>query len=143
MSASPALANDKVNQCFNKFKWPQPTTQVLQDGTKYTCFKFEDLTNVVEFTNCGITAANLLNICESKTKKLQSIIDLRDQQVDLLKKNNKILKDEKSRLFDRWKEENEKRHEAENKADWSWIGWTAAGVLAVSTVTLGVVVVVK
>ena len=68
--------------------------------------------------------------------ELEAVVGLKDEKISLLE-------DDKERLYANWVEENRKRHKAESKVSKSWIGWAAAGALAVSTLTLGVAFVLK
>ena len=51
-----------------------------------------------------------------------------------------LLQEDRTRVVDMWKEENKKRHVAENKTSY---GWAVAAGLAIVSVTLGVAFVLK
>lgn len=51
-----------------------------------------------------------------------------------------LLGTERTRLTALWEEEHRLRVEAESRPDWSWIPWSLAGGLAISTLVLGIIV---
>lgn len=85
-----------------------------------------------------------LNTCTAKEVLLkQKIANLEKQAAiyneiaDLHLSSIKILTEENKRLFGLWKEENKKRHIAENKPQFgSWLSWGSAGVLAAASAVL-------
>jgi hypothetical protein len=66
---------------------------------------------------------------------LKKVIEAKDDNILILKKDN-------DRIHKMWKDENRKRHEAENKPNiGSWLGWSIAGVSTVAVAVLLAVVV--
>lgn len=75
-------------------------------------------------------------------KYLQQEVKNRDEQIMLMQTQMGVMSEDRERLFKKWKEENLKRHLAENKPEFgSWIAWGAAGVMtAVAAVLAGVLI---
>lgn len=69
-----------------------------------------------------------------KTKQQASVILSLEKIVQAKDDNILLLKKENVRLFNMWKDENKKRHRAENKTSLSTtLAWSAAGVFAITT----------
>src|SRR5690606_8663137 len=90
-----------------------------------------------------VLGAEVVSLRET-TSALQAQVDHLEESVSLLEsvraaQDEKIhmYSEENQRLYDMWKEENRKRHEAEARPDWgSALAWGAAGTFAVSTAVL-------
>ncbi len=107
------------------------------DGKSYMCY---DLTGFKQLVLLAMERNKLVVDVNTLTKQMsllrditglqEKVIAVRDQQVALIKGENE-------RMFKLWQEENKKRHDAEERPDWSAIlGWGTAGVFAVSTAVL-------
>lgn len=71
------------------------------------------------------------------TEDQVKIVTSQDKQIN-------ILKNENSRLIEKWKEDNRLRHECENRPMFgNWIAWTLAGVAAVVALSFGIVLAVN
>ena len=129
-------------ECSPDFTLP-PTSKILLDGEYQYCFKVDPLKTVLLQLDCGNQALSdtarlekKLNLQLLQISKLEGTLVLKDDKI-------RLLEEDKERLYQNWMEENKKRHTAENKTDYSWIGWTAAAVFATSTVVLGAAFVLK
>lgn len=77
-----------------------------------------------------------LSACAKTAKLLLQKIDVQEDQIDLFKRltaaQDQIIQLQQAHnkaLFEAWKEENKRRHEAENVPSVSsWLGWSVAGV---------------
>lgn len=113
---------------YELIKFPKGVAKDI-DGYRHQCLNFDEFTLLLEFE------ANMVE-CEMETDLKTEKIELLDLQVtelklvtDLQKLTVDAMKVENERLFGLWKDENKKRHLAENKPHWgSWVGWTVAGV---------------
>ena len=63
--------------------------------------------------------------------------------IALYKSKQEILEGEVTRIHDKWKVDNKKLHEAESNVDYGWVGWTAAAILAITTISFGTAFVLK
>lgn len=54
-----------------------------------------------------------------------------------------MLEVENTRIYEKWRLDNKKLHEAENKVDYSWLGWTASAIFATTTLSFGIAFVLK
>lgn len=142
-ASSNAYADDVSAPCIDvTFDMPDYIL-VESEGDGYMAFDLAGAQSIAVKLQCGeyhfrmrtALATELVNE-QSKTRNLREQIALNLEKLDTLEYEN-------DRLFRKWKDENKKRHEAENKADYAWIGWTAAAVLGASTLALGTVLVLK
>ena len=106
----------------------------------YQCFDLGEYTQLLHMDEdlrylTDVHAADLIRIdgLTSESTELRSALAL-------VRLNEAALLTERDRLTAMWEEANRLRHEAENRPDWSWIPWTLAGVFAVTTLTLGLVI---
>jgi len=98
-------------------------------SSEVMCYDLENFTLLLQMDSD-------LTICHAEVTIRTHLADDLKLQVKTLKElvavtedNNTILKTENTRLFELWKEENKRRHEAENAPKWgSWMGWIVAGV---------------
>lgn len=124
-----STANADPNpQDYELFKVPKGQTKII-DGYRHQCLNFDEFTLLLEFE------ASMVE-CEMETDLKDEKIELLELQItdlkiitQLQKQTGDAMKVENDRLFGLWKDENKKRHLAENKPHWgSWMGWTVAGV---------------
>lgn len=117
---------------------PLPQGRRVEVGREMLhCFNFDEYKSLVVM-NRELEAVSAEMVLDKERKVLLS------KEIDLLKGIQKVqvaqvklFSDENERLFQLWKEENRKRHVAENKPAWgSYLAWSLAGVFAVSTATL-------
>lgn len=106
----------------------------------YQCFDLGEYTQLLHMDEdlrylTDVHAADLIRIdgLTSASTELRHALEL-------VRLNEAALLTERDRLTTMWEEANRLRHEAENRPDWSWIPWTLAGVFAVTTLTLGLVI---
>lgn len=85
------------------------------------------------FKDKSVIQGRKLVIAEDATEAYKGINSAQTKKIN-------FLQDDRSRVVKMWQDENKKRHAAENKPAY---GWMAAGVLAITTLTLGVVVALK
>lgn len=122
---------------------PTGEPKVIQ-GTRFQCYPFEDFKKLLlvdaQFSSCKkikgfLEEKNQLE--QEKSVNLSKVIDLQGRSIKTLERENE-------RLFKDWKEENKKRHLAENKPMiGSYVAWGTAGAFAVATAVLSVIVIVK
>jgi len=78
-----------------------------------------------------------IKLFDKLVENTRAAVKIAESSVDVLNERNK-------NLYKMWKEENLKRHEAENKPNFgAWIGWGAAAVMAGVAASLAVVLAVK
>ena len=113
-------------------------------GESLQCYDFENYKKLLIFDAAfeGCLRTNELLVERHKLEKQRStafekIIALQQKSMIIIEKDN-------DRLFKDWKEENKKRHLAENRPMLgSYIAWSTAGAFAVATAVLSVIVIVK
>lgn len=123
----------------NVFAQTLPKGQRLDIGPGDTrqCYKFDEYRDLLKY-QIDCQACNQTNdILNQKLITQSEIIDKQDKILKLKDDDLKIAQGEKDRLFKMWSEENLQRHQLENKPSFGgWLGWTAAGVFALSTIFL-------
>jgi hypothetical protein len=118
--------------------------QVTHGGDQLRGFTLDEFKVILDiyadYKNWGKQLPEL----KSQILNLDKIILVKSSQEKLYETSIKTLKDDQSRLFAKWKEENRLRHLAENKpAVGSWIAWGAAGVAGTVAIVLGIVLAVQ
>lgn len=132
--ASPTYANTPL---------PSGEVHTLQ-GRVLKCFNLEQFKDIVTIRAERDSAQNTASTFLIQVAVLKRATNHLEGVITDLKSVVKTQDAENTRVHDMWKEENRLRHIAENKSRFgSWIPWVAAGVLAVSTATLGAVVVLR
>ena len=117
---------------------------VVEDGEQVgVSFDIPDLKLVLSYLHCGeyhykrnVLLTQALDLTTSKATILEAT-------VALLKASQDSLLAENRRIHEMWKLENKKRHQAENKSDLSWVGWTVAAGLAITTLSASIAFYVK
>ncbi len=142
ISSALTVSTVRAEECADEFRFPE-TTKVLLEGEQQVCLKLDPLKKVLFRLNCGEKALSTNKTISLKMRKQAAQIMELEAVVGLQGEKISLLEEDKERLYKNWVEENKKRHKAESKVSKSWVGWAAAGVFAVSTVTLGVAFVLK
>lgn len=118
---------------------PLPPGKPIQSGSEalkgYTLEEFKILLRIhANYRNWGLQVPLL----EKKSKDSESLANVRAKQLEIQDLEIDLLKRERTRLFEKWKQDNKLRHECENKpAFGNWIAWTAAAVMTAVAITLG------
>lgn len=106
-------------------------------------FGFVGLKEILTQLECGEYHLRMRSELATELVNEQRKVTILETNEVLLQEIISVQEQENTRLFDKWKEENKKRREAENKPSYSWIGWTAAAVFATSTLAFGTAFVLK
>ena len=132
--SSPAAANTDL---------PDGEMHTLQ-GRVLRCFDLEQFKSIVIITEERRAAdKRALLLADQVAVLLDASVHLNGQVTDL-EAIRDSLQVETVRLRDMWKEENRLRHIAENNPRFgSWIPWVTTAILATTSVTLGLVVVIR
>jgi hypothetical protein len=122
LTATPSLAEPPKHL-------PKETREDVGKPTERACYDFEGYKALLKLDNAHTACLARDKLHTEKDAKQEKVAaDLR-AQMKLLVDSNATLNAENERLFKLWKEENKRRHQAENKPQWgSWAGWTVAGV---------------
>lgn len=106
-----------------------------------------DLGGFKDLLKLDVNYASLLKEQKLLNSKIEAFGYMVDNLYDAVENQKTALKaseQQSDHLYKMWQEENLKRHRAENAPKPStWIGWSVAGAFAVSTLVLGLIVVVK
>ena len=101
------------------------------------CYTFDGYKAILELKIDADAAVEINGVLTQKVNLQQEMIDKQDQMLKLKDTDIGVLSAEKTRLYNMWSKENEVRLQLENKPSLgSWMGWSAAAILAVTTVFL-------
>ena len=93
------------------------------------CYDIEGFKIIAKYAIDSKSCAESKKVLEKTIDTQKEAITSLEKAIDLHEESISVLKQENTRLFDLWKEENKKRHEAENVPKWgSAEAWIAAGV---------------
>lgn len=133
--SSPVLADELK---FPDYKECEP----VGSSKTHACFDFAGMKVLLKINEKRLTLQEINQDLKEILNGKESIIRAQGKQIGLLKNSLQVSKGEADHWFRRWKEENEKRHEAENEPRFNeYLGWGTAGVFAVSSIVLGTLVV--
>ena len=125
------------------FELPDHWADILDEGEKFMAFDLESTKELLQKLDCGAYHYRMRKVEKEKLTGEITKNSLLEATIVLYEEKQTILDGENTRLYEMWKVENKKRHESENKVGYSWIGWTAAAVLAVTSLSFGVAFVLK
>ena len=131
--------NVYAETCDNiTFELPDHWVDVFEGGDKFTVFDLEATKELLQQLDCGEYHLGMRKVEKEQLESEIKKVDLLETTITLYEEKQGILEGENTRLYEMWSLENKKRHEAENKVDYSWLGWTAAAILATTTLSFGV-----
>jgi len=136
LTENQSLAQE-CNDIFPEYK------KVLYETEELGCFEFQDFKLIVDQWNCALGMEAQNEVLKSQNAKKDRQINLLEETIKLKDNDIKLVEEENKRLFEKWEFENQKRHEAENRTDYSWLAWTGAAAFATSTVVLGTILVLQ
>jgi hypothetical protein len=138
LASSPALG-----QARPLYKLPAGVRLQTPQGT-FQGYSLEEMKTLlkmdVDLESFETQLPKIKSALESAEKAIQAqeiMLKSKDAQIDLLKQDQ-------TRLTEKWSQENKLRHECENKPKFgSWIAWGTAAVLGATALALGITLVVK
>lgn len=134
---APVAAQDE--DVYSRYRLPE-STQVQIRGERHQAFNLGGYKELLRMDN------DLRNLTLWHAVDEQRIARLEEagaQYTLALDEANLALEAtelDRQRMYLLWEEENQRRQELENAPDYSWIPWTLAGGLAVSTLVLALIV---
>lgn len=133
--AAPAAAQDT----YTRYRLPD-SVSVQLDGERHQAFNLGGYTELLRMDN-DLRKLTLWHVVDEQ--RIARLEEAGAQYTLALDAANLALEDteaDRQRIYLLWEEENRRRQELENAPDYSWIPWTLAGGLAVSTLVLALVV---
>ncbi len=128
VTSSNAHADDPPDALYELIKLPKGEPKTI-DGNRYQCLNFDEFKLLLEMEADMVECEKETDLKSEKIAALETINAQLKTIVALQKLSIGNLNTEKDRLFNLWKADNKRMHEAENKPHLgSWLGWTAAGV---------------
>ncbi len=144
IAISLASGTAHADECdTERFDFPDYTYFNLDSGERLMAFDFAGVKKLAQKLECGKFHLRMRQVEKRQLVEERIQSDALKRAIDLYKKKVGILDFEVTRIHGMWETENKKRHVAENKTDYSWLGWTAAAILATTTVSFGVAFVLK
>jgi hypothetical protein len=112
--------------------------------TERQCYSQPEFLELLKLDNEHTTCLEQRRLLEKQTAELKSATQNLLEAAKLQAQAAEDLKADRDRLFALWKDENRRRHEAEQKPHWgSWLGWGTAAVMTVATAVLTGVVIAR
>ena len=112
----------------------------VHEEISYMSFDIVNSKKLLLQLSCGSYFRDRLKIQGKLLVIANDAVDAYKDINDAQTKKINFLQDDRSRVVDMWREENKKRHIAENKPSY---GWLAAGILSVTTLSFGVAFLLK
>jgi len=94
------------------------------------CFDLEESKTLLKLDSAHTACLEISAKREKEIENYDQLVAITKDAVKVTESSLATLKAENERLFKLWKDENLKRHEAENKPNFgAWIGWATAAVM--------------
>ena len=122
-----------------------PKGERIDEGkpTEQQCYTFPEFQLLLKIDSALTACQTAKKLLEDKAEEHGAIILDLTKVISLQAASVGALQAENKRVFELWKDENKRRHEAENKPHWgSWAGWGTAGVMTAVTAILVTVILV-
>jgi hypothetical protein len=113
---------------------------ITQDQVSYMSFDIVNSKKLLHQMACGDYFKKQAALFEKRSAISDNAAQEYKEINEAQTKKINFLQDDRSRVVDMWKEENKKRHLAENKSSY---GWTVALILAVTSLSFGTAFVLK
>jgi hypothetical protein len=127
-------------KCYEENFTVPPREFVEVDKVRYMAFDLESSGLLMAKLSCGYFFKQRSAVL-SKRANQQSLALEEYREINTLQTEKiNFLQDDRTRIVDMWKEENKKRHKAENKSSY---GWTVAAFASAVAVSFGVAFVLK
>jgi hypothetical protein len=120
-------------------------TQIGVPPAEMQCYDLGGYKELLKLDATLTSALRMNDLLSEKAEQLESLVGNLQQEMKLRQDSVFTLQAENTRLFDTWKQENQRRLELENRpsSDLPWLPWGIAGVATITVVVLSVVLVSK
>jgi hypothetical protein len=116
-----------------------PKGERIDQGTptERQCYSATEFVQLLQLDAAHQACLKQRALLEDQNAELKTAVENLLEAAKLQAKAAEDLRADRDRMFELWKEENRRRHEAEQKPHWgSWLGWGTAAVMTVTTAVL-------
>jgi hypothetical protein len=130
----PAQAQDGIYQVYRLPKGFNLGEDISDVPSSVQCFELDDYKLLLHMDNDLRTADQKIVLMSEEIRNLRGAENALVSAIHEADAQRVILQEDRVRFFELWKKENLAKHKAENRPMWgSWLPWTLAGVLAITT----------